>query len=259
MIINSDHQLAKYQAVAKKSTEILWQLWEATVAGAIPLQIDKLAESLCQKNGVTPAFKGVGSKKNPYRYTTCISVNDTVVHGIPTSIPLEAGDLVKVDFGLISAEGFYTDHCFTKSIGEPNPEDLHLLKIARRGVQEAARKAVVGNQVGDLGFTMSNVAEKAGFSTVKEFVGHGIGFTMHDEPQIPAWGQVRKGLTLKRGQVLCVEAQVIASSDDGVYMEDDGWTIKSSSGAKAAMFEYMVVVQERKPIFLTQTLDWPLY
>jgi methionyl aminopeptidase len=258
MIINSDHQLARYQEIGKKSTDILWQLWQATVEGVTPVEIDKFAEKLCQKNNVIPAFKGVGSKKNPYRYTTCIGVNDGVVHGIPTDIPLAQGDMVKVDFGIIE-DGFYTDHCFTKSIGKPSEEDLRLMKVARRSVQEAARKAIIGNQVGDLGFTMASVAEKAGFSTVKEFVGHGIGFTMHDEPQIPAWGKIRSGLTLRRGEVLCVEAQVIASEDDGIYMEEDGWTIKSISGAKAAMFEYMVVVQARKPVFLTPTLEWPLF
>ncbi|AKM81259.1 MAG: Methionine aminopeptidase [Candidatus Pacebacteria bacterium GW2011_GWF2_38_9] len=258
MTINSDHQLIKYQEIGKKSTEMLWQLWEATIEGATPAQIDDLATRLCQRYNVTSAFKGVGSRKNPYRYVTCINVNDGVVHGIPSTIPLQKGDIVKVDFGIID-EGFYTDHCFTKSIGEPSEEDLLLMKTARRAVQEAARKAIVGNKVGDLGFTMQSVAEKVGFSTVKEFVGHGIGFTMHDEPQIPAWGKIRQGLTLERGQVLCVEAQVIASKDDGVYMDEDGWTIRSESGAKAAMFEYMVVVQEKKPVFLTPTLQWPLY
>lgn len=259
MTINSDHQLQRYQEVGKLSADILWQLWQATVAGAVPLDIDDLAQRLCQKHGVTPAFKGVGSKKNPYRWTTCIAVNDAVVHGIPTEIPLEPGDLVKVDFGLISEDGFYTDHCFTKAIGEPSPEDLRLLKVARRSVQEAARKAIVGNQVGDLGFSMQHSVEQAGFSVVKEFVGHGIGHTMHDEPQVPAWGKVRQGLTLKRGQVLCIESQVIASTDDGVYLDEDGWTIRSNSGAKAAMFEYMVVVGERKAVFLTPTLEWPLF
>lgn len=258
MIINSDHQLAKYQAIGKKSAEMLWQLWEAMVEGVAPLEIDQLAVRLCQKYNVQSAFKGVGSKKNPYRFVTCINVNDGVVHGIPSTIPLQKGDIVKVDFGIID-DGFYTDHCFTKSIGQPSEEDLQLMKVARRVVQEAAHKAVVGKQVGDLGFTMQSIAEKAGFSTVKEFVGHGIGFTMHDEPQMPAWGQEHKGLTLKRGQVLCVEAQIIASEDDGVYMAEDGWTILSNSRAKSAMFEYMVVVQEKKPVFLTPTLDWPLF
>lgn len=259
MIINSDHQLAKYQEIGKLSTQILWQLWQATIEGAKPIEIDSLAERLCQKNGVKAAFKGVGSRKNPYRWTTCISVNDTVVHGIPSDIPLEKGDLVKVDFGMISPDGFYTDHCFTKAIGEPSEEDLKLMKVSRSAIQESARLAIASNKVGDLGNRMQSVAEREGFSTVKEFVGHGIGFTMHDEPQIPAWGQAHKGLTLKRGQVLCVEAQVIASEDDGVFMEEDGWTIKSNSGAKAVMFEYMVVVGEKKPTFLTPTLDWPLF
>ncbi len=259
MIINSDHQLQRYQEVGRLSTDILWQLWQATVEGVTPLEIDDLAQRLCQKHGVIPAFKGVGSKKNPYRHTTCISVNDAVVHGIPNDVPLAAGDLVKVDFGLISEDGFYTDHCFTKAIGEPSPEDLRLLKVARRSVLDAARKAIVGNQVGDLGFTMQQAVEQAGFRTVKEFVGHGIGFTMHDEPQIPAWGQVRNGQTLKRGQVLCIESQVIASTDDGVYLDEDGWTIRSNSGAKAAMFEFMVVVGERKATILTPTQEWPLF
>ena len=258
MIINSDHQLVKYQEIGKKSAEMLWQLWEATIEGVTPFEIDQLATRLCQKYNVRSAFKGVGSKKNPYRFVTCINVNDGVVHGIPSTIPLQKGDLVKVDFGIVD-DGFYTDHCFTKSIGQPNEEDLRLMKVARQAVQEAAGKAIVGNQVGDLGFTMQSIAEKAGFSTVKEFVGHGIGFTMHDEPQLPAWGQKGQGLTFKRGQVLCVEAQIIASEDDGVYMAEDGWTIFSNSGAKAAMFEYMVVVQEKKPVFLTPTLNWPLF
>lgn len=258
MLINSDQQLAKYQAVAKLSTEILWQLWQATQVGAVPLAIDALAEKLVRQHGCTPAFQGVGSKKNPYRHTTCIGVNDTVVHGIPTTTALQSGDVVKVDFGLISPEGFYTDHCFTKIVGEAAPEDVRLLKVARQGVANAARLAVAGKQVGDLGFAMQQSAEAAGFSTVKELVGHGIGYTMHDEPQIPAWGTPKKGLTLKRGQVLCVESQVIASPDDGVYLDDDGWTIKATTGAKAAMFECMVVVGEKKPTILTPNLDWPL-
>jgi methionyl aminopeptidase len=258
MIISSDHQLLKYQEIGKKSAEILWQLWQASIEGGTPIEVDKLAVRLCQKYNVLPAFKGVGSKKNPFRNACCIGIDDTVVHGIPNEIPFMKGDLVKVDFGIID-DGFYTDHCFTKCIGRPSEEDLRLMKVGRRAVQEAARKAVVGNQIGDLGYTMQSTAEKAGFSTVKEFVGHGIGYTMHDDPQIPAWGKVRQGLTLKRGEVLCVEAQIIASKDDSVYMEADGWTIKSNSGAKSVMFEYMVVVQERRPVFLTPTLEWPLY
>lgn len=259
MRIHSDQQLEQYKAVAKQSTAILWQLWQATVVGAVPLEIDRLAERLVREAGCQSAFKGVGTKKNPYRHTTCISVNDTVVHGIPTDMPLLDGDVVKVDFGLISKEGFYTDHCFTKIVGTPSEADLHLLKIARQGVQRAVRLAVAGKKVGDLSDAMQQSAEVAGLSIVREFVGHGIGYTMHDEPQIPAWGEPHHGLTLERGQVLCIESQVVSGVDPSVYLEADGWTVKSAVEARAAMFECMVMVGEKKPIILTSNLDWPLF
>jgi methionyl aminopeptidase len=133
------------------------------------------------------------------------------------------------------------------------------MKVARKAIQEAAKKAVVGNKVGDLGYTMQSIVEEAGFSVAKEFVGHGIGRGLHDEPQIPAWGIRNSGRYLEEGMVLCVEAQVMASRSDRLYIDDDGWTVKSDDGAKAAMFEYMVVVKKGKPIFLTPTMDWPLF
>jgi methionine aminopeptidase len=126
-------------------------------------------------------------------------------------------------------------------------------------VQAAAKKAVVGNRVGDLSHTMQSIVEEAGFSVAKEFVGHGIGRGLHDEPQIPAWGRANAGRPLEEGMVLCVEAQVMASENDDLYIEDDGWTVKSEDGAKSAMFEYMVVVKRGKPVFLTPTMDWPLF
>lgn len=256
MIIKSTQELAAYQAAADKSTQILRQLFEASKEGVTPLEIDQLADRLCAEAGVIPCFKGVGSKRNAYQYATCISVNETVVHGIPTNEPLKKGDLVKVDFG-INDQGLLTDHCFTKAIGEPSPADLQLMKVARKAIQSAARKAVTGNRVGDLGYTMQSIIEAGGASVVKELVGHGIGHTLHDEPQIPGYGRPRSGAILREGMVICVEAQVIAGKDDGIYQEDDGWTIKSYSGRKSAMFEYMVVVG-REPLFLTKTWDWAL-
>lgn len=257
MIIKSPEELTRYQAAADTSTQILHQLFAACQLGTTPLAIDALADQLCAQAGVTPCFKGVGSKRNAYQYATCISVNDTVVHGIPTDVPLKRGDLIKVDFG-INDHGLLTDHCFTKAIGEVSEADLHLMKTARKAIQSAARKAVIGNRVGDLGYTMQTIIEAGGASVVKELVGHGIGHTLHDEPQLPGYGRPRSGALLREGMVLCVEAQVIAGKDDRIYQEDDGWTIKSYSGKKSAMFEYMVVVAKGQPIFLTKTWDWPL-
>lgn len=258
MIIKTAAELERYKAIGTKSTKILRQLFEATKAGVTPLEIDALADKLCLAEKVTPCFKGVGSKKNAYQWATCISVNNVVLHGIPDDQPFQKGDIVKVDFG-INDQGWLSDHCFSKSIGEPSAEDLKLLKATRKAVLASARKAIVGNRIGDLAYTMQSTVEQAGMSVVKEFVGHGIGKTLHDEPQIPAAGRPRTGAVLKEGMVLCVEEQVIAGKDDRIYMAKDGWTILSNSGRKSAMFEYMVVVGKKEPVFLTPTMDWPLY
>ena len=259
MIIRSDKELKQYKEAGKKSTKILRQLFDACKEGVTSAEIDALADKICRAEGVKPSFRGVGPKNNQYKWATCISVNDTVVHGIPDDRPFKKGDLVKVDFGIIDKSGLFTDHCFTKSIGEPNEEDLELMKVTRKAIQAAAKKAIVGNKIGDLSYTMQSIVEAAGFSVAKEFVGHGIGRGLHDEPQIPAWGIPHTGRSLEDGMVLCVEAQVMASENDDLYIDSDGWTVKSEDGAKAAMFEYMVVVKKGKPVFLTPTMDWPLF
>ena len=258
MIIHSAQELKRYQQATDKSMKILKKLFEATIEGATPQQIDNLADQECQKLGVIPCFKGVGPKNNKYRWATCISVNDTVVHGIPENEPLKKGDLVKVDFG-INDRGWITDHCFSKSIGKPQPADQELLLVARKAIIAGAKLAIVGKKTGDIGAKIQEIIENAGFSVVKEFVGHGVGHSMHDSPQLPAYGQKGTGVKLKEGMILCVEAQILASQSDRVYVEDNGWTVKTVDGAKAAMFEYMVMVGKKEAIFLTDTRDWPLF
>jgi methionyl aminopeptidase len=258
MFIRSPQELKRYQQAADKSTKILKTLFNATKAGATPKEIDRLADKECQKIGVIPCFKGVGPKNNKYRWATCISVNDTVVHGIPEDQVLKKGDLVKVDFG-INDNSWFTDHCFSKSIGLPSPEDQRLMTVSRKAIIAGANLALVGKRTGDIGAKIQEVIEASNFSVVKEFVGHGIGHDMHDVPQIPAHGKAGTGTALKEGMVLCVEAQALASKSDQIYVEDNGWTDKTVDGSKAAMFEYMVVVGKKQPIFLTDTRDWPLF
>lgn len=258
MIINSPQALKRYQQAADKSMIILKKLFDATVEGVTPRQIDQLADQECQKMGVIPCFKGVGPKNNRYRFATCISVNDTVVHGIPEAKILKKGDVVKVDFG-INDDGWFTDHCFCKSIGQASPADQQLMAVARKAIIAGAKQAVVGKKIGDIGQQIQSIVEAAGFSVVKEFVGHGIGHDMHDFPQIPAYGVKGTGIKLQEGMVLCVEAQVLASKNDQIYVEDNGWTVKTNDSSKAAMFEYMVLVGKKEAIFLTDTRDWPLF
>lgn len=251
MIIKSSKQLATYKEATRISTQILSQVKDSVKVGVTPKELDKLADDLCKEYKVTPNFKGQGSPRNLYKWATCISVNDDVVHGIPKDIPLKNGDIVKLDFGIIY-QGLNTDQCITVVVGDfLNKNDEKLVKIARQAVQNAVKFAVAGKKTGDLGYAMQSVAEKAGFNVIKEFVGHGIGKTLHEEPEIAAYGKKNTGKILKEGMVICVEAQVVAGSDD-IYIDGSGWTVKTYDGKKAAMFEYMVVVGKDRPVVLTE-------
>jgi len=256
MIIANKKQLKEYRQVANLSSSILKQLVQALKPGIYPIEIDNLAQKLCQDNQVVPAFKGVGGPSNPYQYATCISVNDTVVHGVPSSNQkLKVTDIVKIDFGII-ANKLYTDHCVSVAIKKLTPQTEKLIKNAKRSVLSAVAKAITGNTVGDLGQAMYSVAKSEGFDVLKQYTGHGIGYTLHENPSIFAYGQPHTGDILKKGQVICVEDQVVEGSDQ-VYTADDGWSVKMSDQKNTAMFEYMVVVGER-PEILTQTMDWPI-
>lgn len=257
MFIRSATDLSRYQAVGQISTDVLAKLRGAVKVGVTPLEIDSLAFDFCAQQAATPNFVGVGARNNQYQHATCISVNDTILHGIPDDTPLKKGDIVKIDFGL-NYQGINTDHCCTVVVGEfLNAQDEKLVKTTRAAVQAATKLAIAGKHIGDLGFAMASTAWEAGFDVVKEFVGHGIGKTLHEEPQIPAYGKKGKGEVLQEGMVICIEAQVVAGSDE-IRQLEDGWTIKTVDGSNAAMFEYMVVVGKQKPIYLTPTLDWPI-
>ncbi len=256
MIIRSQTELNTYKKATKLSTQILSQLRDAIKPGVYPIELDKLAGDLCKKYQVRPSFKGVTFGNLTYKFNSCISINNEILHGIPNSKrKIQEGDLVKIDFGIIY-QGFYTDHCFTVGVGKISNEDQKLLKIGRRAVLNAAKLAKPGNTTGSLGHAMHSTAFKAGFDTLKQYIGHGIGRSLHENPGIPAYGQPKSGLELKKNMIICVECQVV-SGNDQIYVENNGWTVKTIDGGKGVMFEYMVRV-DKKPEILTQTQDWPL-
>lgn len=255
MIIQTKQELKEYQKAADISVGILTQLKNAVRPGVLPIEVDRLADKLCQKYNVRPAFKGVGAKGNRYHHATCIAVNDTVVHGIPSKTEkFRPGDIVKVDFGLIH-KGYVTDHCFTVGIQPISGKRLRFIRTAQEAIEQAALQAIVGGRTGDIGHTIQSIAEAAGYSVAKEFTGHGIGHSLHEPPSIPVFGKKGTGTVLEDGMVSCVEAQILMGSDR-VYFADDGWTVKTQDGAPAAMFEYMVVVRDCIPLFLTDTRGW---
>jgi methionyl aminopeptidase len=257
MIIHDDHQRQLYRQAGLLATQVLEQVRLAVKPGVTPLALDSLATELCKKLGAKPNFIGVGARSNLYKHAMCISVNDTVLHGIPDATPLKHGDIVKLDFGL-EYKGLNTDHCCTVVVGDfLTPADRKLVATAQKAVLAAAKLAVAGARTGDLGFAMQQPTKAAGLEVVKEYVGHGIGKTLHEEPSLPAFGKPHTGDVLRAGMVLCIEAQVLAGSDK-IYQLRDGWTIKTKDGGKSAMFEYMVIVGEREPEFLTPTQNWPI-
>lgn len=232
------------------SKNILKELGEAIQEGTTTLEIDELAGYLCKRYAVQPAFKRVDG----YNFNTCISVNDVAVHGIPTNKPLRKGDLVSIDFGIIH-RGFYTDHCWTWSIGKPSPMNEKLLKAGRDAVENAVNQAVTGNYTGDLGYEMEKAAKDKGFNVMRMFVGHGIGKTLHARPDIPAYGKKGTGELLVDGMVLCIECQVVDDTGE-VVIDEDRWSAKTENGGNSVMFEYMIIVRKDYPDILTDTRDW---
>ena len=212
--------------------------------------MDYQAGFLCKKFNVQSAFKRVDG----YNFNTCISVNDVAVHGIPKDIPLKKGDLISIDFGIIH-DGLYTDHCWTWSVGEPNRKNRKLIEAGRRSVENAVQKAIVGNRTGDLGFEMQYEAEKNGFNTLSIFVGHGIGKTLHEDPEIPAFGTRGKGDLLVDGMVICVECQVVNDTDD-IMIDKDGRSARTIHMGNSVMLEDMVIVRKGTPTVLTDTFNW---
>lgn len=250
MIIQNEREENLITQAAKISVEILKQLGDMIDVGVTPLEIDNYAGELCRKYMVHPSFK----KVQGYDYNTCISVNDVAVHGIPKDIPLKKGDLVSIDFGIVY-KGMYTDHCWTWCVGKADEKKRKLLLAGRKAVENAIQKATVGNRTGDLGYEMEKEAVKNGFNTLSVYVGHGVGKSLHEEPEIPAFGEKGKGALLEDGMVICIECQVVDDIDD-VVIDKDGWSARTVNGGNSVMFEYMVIVRKDSPTILTDTFKW---
>jgi methionyl aminopeptidase len=184
-------------------------------------------------------------------------VNEEILHGIPSNTrKMQSGDVVKLDFGIIY-NGYYTDHCYTFILGEPSEEDLRLVQTSKKATESAMMMAIHGNRIGDIGSVMHSIAQKQGYDVLKDYVGHGIGKHLHEDPDVPAYGIAGHGEILKEGMALCIESQVVSGTDLTIT-QPNGWTIISADGKKASMFEYMVIVRQQKPEVLTKMEDWPI-
>jgi methionyl aminopeptidase len=226
--------------------DVLAELVAAAVPGTTTGELDRLARARTRDRGAAPAFLGY----HGYPAALCISVNEEVVHGIPSSRRvLRAGDVVGLDFGVVH-HGYYGDSAFTVAVGAVDPAARRLLGVARGALDRAIAAARPGARVGDVGAAVQRHVEGHGFSVVRDFVGHGIGRSLHEPPHVPNFGLPGSGVPIRPGMVLALEPMVNAGTS-GVRVLDDGWTAVTQDGGLSAHFEHTVAVTENGPEILT--------
>ena len=219
---------------------------EFVVPGALISDIDKKAENFITSQGARPAFKGYMG----FPSTLCISIEDAVVHGVPGDIELKEGQIVGIDCGA-ELNGFYGDHAKTFSVGKISSEKKKLMEITEESLYKGIEKAVPGNFVGDIGYAVQTHAESNGFSVVRELVGHGIGENLHEEPQVPNYGNPSQGYKLHAGMCIAIEPMINLGGKE-IYTAKDGWTILTADGKASAHFEHTIAILEDGPKILSK-------
>lgn len=249
--IRTRSEIAKMREAGRHVGEILLELCGAAVAGTTTGELDQLARRLIKKRGVESSFLGYGPYGLPqYPAVVCTSVNSEIVHGIPGACELKDGDLLSIDFGVIS-DGFHGDSAATVAVGEISAESQRLLDVTAGSLDDAIAQMVPGNRLSDIGHAVQERAEGAGYSVVKQFVGHGIGRELHEAPQIPNYGPNGRGPRLKPGMVFAIEPMVNVG-DDEVRILDDQWTAVTADASLSAHFEHTILISDEGPEVLTR-------
>ena len=239
---------------ARVNREAMDEVAAAVAPGITTAELNRIAEGAIVARGGRPAFKGYGGNGGPaFPATLCTSINEVVVHGIPSDRPLLEGDIVSIDIGTFY-RGFAADLARTFPVGRIADEARRLIHATEQSLAAGIDAAVVGNRVGDVSAAIQGVVEGAGFWVVREFVGHGIGRSFHEDPEVPNHGRPGTGPILRPGMVLAIEPMVTASRTD-VVVHTDGWTASSANGALAAHVEHTVAVTEDGPWVLTAHID----
>ncbi len=245
IVCKSPAELEKMRAANQLVADVLAHLATMVAPGVTTLDLDVEAEKRVRAAGAEPAFKGYRG----YPCTLCASVNEQVVHGIPSNRPLVEGDIISLDMG-VKLNGFYGDSAITVPVGRVAPEVAALLRVTEESLQKAIEQVRLGGRVSDIGHAVQQHVEASGFSVVREFVGHGIGAALHEEPQIANYGQPGRGPRLAEGMTLAIEPMVNMGKP-GVKVLGDGWTAVTKDGSLSAHFEHTVAVTKDGPLVLT--------
>ena len=243
--IKTDEEVELLRMSNMLVSETLAELARHIRPGVTTLRLDSIAETFIRDHGALPGFKGYAGFPN----TLCTSVNDEVVHGIPSEYTLSEGDIISVDCGVI-LNGYYGDSAYTFPVGEVQPEIMRLMEYTRASLEEGAKQAVTGNRVGDISHAVQKKAESGGYSVVRTLVGHGIGKQLHEGPEVPNFGKRGTGTRLERNLVICIEPMINLGTKN-TRVGSDGWTVRTGDGKPSAHYEYAVAVREGKADLLT--------
>ncbi|HNQ01329.1 MAG TPA: type I methionyl aminopeptidase [Syntrophales bacterium] len=246
IILKSRQEIEKMRKSNALVAAILEELAKKIRPGVKTIELDRLSEQMALRRGARPAFKGYRG----YPYSLCTSVNSEVVHGMPSERELKEGDIVSLDFGVLH-DGYYGDAAVTVPVGEISPAARRLLRVTEEALYRGISAARAGNRIGDISAAIQGHVEAAGFSVVRDLVGHGIGKSLHEDPQVPNYGSSGRGIELKPGMVFAIEPMV----NEGTYRVDvlrDGWTVVTADGKLSAHFEHSVAVTENGPVILSR-------
>ena len=249
IIKKSPSEIQKMRVANVLVAEVLNELRRVVQPGLTTDDLDTLAEERVRAAGAIPAFKGSHGVPS----TLCTSINDEVVHGIPSGRVLQSGDVVSIDLGVV-VDGFYGDSAVTLAVGSISAEAEALLGVTQESLNRSISKAQPGGYVSDLGHAVQQYVESHGYSVVREFVGHGIGTNLHEEPQIPNYGVPGQGVRLTAGMVLAIEPMVNVGGAS-VKVLDDGWTAVTQDGSLSAHFEHTIAITNDGPLVLSQLSD----
>lgn len=246
VILKSRQEIEKMRKSNLIVAAILEELGKKIRPGIKTIELDRLSEEWALKKGARPAFKGYRG----YPYSLCTSVNSEVVHGMPSERELKEGDIISLDFGILN-DGYYGDAAVTVPVGEITPAARRLLKVTEEALYRGISEIKAGNRIGDISAAIQGHVEAAGYSVVRDLVGHGIGKSLHEDPQVPNYGSAGRGIELKPGMVFAIEPMV----NEGVYRVDvlrDGWTVVTADGKLSAHFEHSVAITENGPVILSR-------
>ena len=213
--------------------------------GVTTKELDRMAEEFIRSKGAIPSFKNY----NGFPASICASVNDVVIHGIPDNTKLKNGDIIGIDIGAY-IDGYHGDSANTYGVGEISKEAADLIAVTKGGFEEGIKQAVAGNRIGDISAAIQKYVEDRGYSIVREFVGHGVGANMHEDPEVPNYGKAGHGPRLSSGMTIAVEPMVNAGRR-GILMLDDEWTVVTEDGSLSAHYEHSIAITKNEPILLT--------